>query len=75
MAPTENEVDDDVVSPLLPSDYDRDNESDDKDEDTDTSEQQRRKSIQTESIPPTVRNVYNLLLWKKTEYVEENIDQ
>ena len=43
MAPPENKVDDDVVPPLLPSEYDIDNESDDEDEDDniDTSKQQR----------------------------------
>ena len=38
--PPENELDDDVVPPLLPSDYGSDNYSDGKDEDTYTSSKQ-----------------------------------
>ena len=39
VSPPENEVDE-VVPPLLPSDYDRDNDYDYDDEDTDTSIEQ-----------------------------------
>ena len=38
--PPENELDDDVVPPLLPSDYGSDNDSDGKDDDTYTSSKQ-----------------------------------
>ena len=37
--PRENKVDEDVVRPLLPIEYDSDNYSDDMDEDKDTSTQ------------------------------------
>ena len=40
VAPPENEVDDDVVPPLLPIDYVINDESDDEDKDTDTPTQQ-----------------------------------
>ena len=40
VAPPENEVDDNFVPPLLPSEYDRNNESDGEDEDTETPTQQ-----------------------------------
>ena len=44
-APPENKVDDDVVPPLLPSDYASRDKSDDEDEGPYTSTQQRRKVI------------------------------
>ena len=75
VAPPENEVDDNVVPPLLKSDYDSDNDSDDKDEDTDMYTQQSQRFIQPEAIPPTVMNVYNLRPWKQNDYVKEKIYQ
>ena len=38
--PPDNEVDENVAPPLLPSEYDRNNESDGEDEDTETPTQQ-----------------------------------
>ena len=74
VTPPENEVDDDFLPPLLPSDYDNDDGSDDKDEDTNTSTQQLRRVICPEFMPPTVRNVYNLRPRKKNDYVKDNIN-
>ena len=74
VSPPENEVYDNVVPPLFPSDYDSDDDYDGMYEDTDASTQHRQRVIHPESMPPTVRNVYNLLPQKQTEYVKENID-
>ena len=73
--PPENKVDDVVLPTLMLSDYDSNCESDDKDEDIDTSAQKRQRAIHTEAMPPTVRNLYNLRLWKKNDYVRQKTDQ
>ena len=39
------------------------------------STQQRQRVPHPEAIPPTVRNVYNLLMHKQTEYVKEEINR
>ena len=61
VAPPENEVDENVVPPLFPSDYDSNNKSDDSYEDADTSTQQ------TDYMPPMVKNVYNIRPQKQTD--------
>ena len=73
VTPPENEVYENVVPPLLTSDYDSDDDSDGKDEDTYTSTQQRRRVIHPEAIPPTVSNLYNNRPWKQTDYMKEDI--
>ena len=75
VASLENEVDADGVPPLFSSDYDRNDESDDKNKDTYTSMPQLRRVFHPGSMPPTVRNVYNLCLRNQTDYVKKNIDR
>ena len=70
----ENEVDDDVVTPLLPSEYGSDDDYDYKDEDTDDSTQNRQRAINPEDMTPTVRNIYNTCPRNQTDYVKEKID-
>ena len=73
-APPENEVDDDVVPSLLPSDYDGYNESDEKGVDIYTSTKQRQRVILSEFMPPMVRDVYNIRAWKQHDYVNDDIN-
>ena len=73
VATPENEVDDNFLPPLLPSDYDIDNESDVEVEDIDTSTQQRQRIIHPEAMPSTASNVYNLRPQKQPDYAKENI--
>ena len=73
--PPENELYDDVIPTLFPSDYDSNNDSDKKDYDTCTSTQQRQRFIHSEDMPPMVRNVYNIRPRKQTDYMEENINR
>ena len=73
VAPPENEVYSNGVPLLLPTEYDRNIDSDDNDEDTDTYTKQHRRVIHPEAMSKTVRNAYNLRLWKQTDYVKENI--
>ena len=68
VSPPENEVDDNILPPLFPSDYVRDDESDEEDEDTDTSIQQHQRVIQPEAMSSKVRNVHNIRPRKKTKY-------
>ena len=74
VAPSENEVDGNVVPPLLTSYYNRNDESDEENEDIDNSTEQFQRFIYPVSMPPMVRNVYNIRPRKKTDYVKENID-
>ena len=67
VTPPGNEVDDNVVLTLFPSDYDRNDESGDEDEDTSTPTQQHQSIINPEAMPPMVINVYNLCLRKQTD--------
>ena len=71
----ENEVGDDFVPPLFPSYHEINDESGDEDEDTDTPTQQIQRFVHPEAISPTVRNVYNIRLQNKTDYVKEEINQ
>ena len=57
VAQSENEVDDNVVLPLLPSDYASYDEYDENYENIKTSIQQRQRVIHPKDIPPTMRNV------------------
>ena len=66
VAPPEKEVDENVATPLLPSDYGSDNGSDDKGEDTDRSTQQCQIFTHPEAIPQTVSKVYNIRPRKQT---------
>ena len=74
MDPPENEVDENYVPPLLPSDYESNDENYYGDEDTDTSIQQRQKLIHPEAMPSTVRDIYNIRPQNQTDYMKENID-
>ena len=62
VAPPGNEVEDDVVTPIFPSDYRSDDESDDEGECTYTSTQQRQRVIDPEAMPPIVKNVYRMTM-------------
>ena len=57
VAQLENEVDDNVVPPLLTSEYKNNYESDNQDQDTDTSTKQHQSIIHQEDMPPMVMNV------------------
>ena len=74
MSPPENEVDGDVVTILLPSEYNSNDESDDEEEDTYMSTQQRQRVIHPEAMLPTARNAHNLCPQKQPEFAKENID-
>ena len=71
----ENKVDDYVVSPLLPSDYEINNDSDNKDKDIETPTQQYQRVINPDAMPPMARNAYNLFPRKQTDYLKESIYQ
>ena len=75
MDPPEIEVENDVMTYLLPRDYDRNETSDGEDEDTGTYTQHRLRVIHPEAMSPTVRNVYNLRPRKQTDYAKESIDK
>ena len=75
VAPPENELDENVVPTILPSDCDSYDESDEKNENADTSIQQKQRVVHPKYTPPIVRNVWNLHLWNQTDYMKENIDQ
>ena len=70
----ENEVDDDVLLTLFPSEYDSNNEYDEKDKNIDMSTQQGQSVTHPEIAPPTVQNVFNIRLQKQIEYVKEKIN-
>ena len=74
VASPENELDENVVPPILPSDYDRYDESDDKNENADTYIQQKQRVIHPKYMPPIVMNVCNLHLRNQTDYMREDID-